>query len=48
MVSADGKGHIRLLDMRDFEALKPEDSPHIQTFKLDAGARSMRVSPDEE
>lgn len=29
LVSADGKGHIRLLDMRDFKALEAEDSPAI-------------------
>jgi len=27
MVSSDDKGNIRLFDMRDFEALKLEDSP---------------------
>jgi len=48
LVSADGKGHIRLMKMGDFEALKPIDSPQIQEFKLDAGARSMRVSPDDK
>jgi len=46
LVSADGKGHIRLMNMKDFEALRPVDSKEIYEFKLDAGARSMRVSPD--
>lgn len=29
LISADANGHIRLLNMGDFEALKPVDSPKI-------------------